>query len=193
MKHAAVPGLAIALACVFGSLDPGARAGEPEARVPFENAPDAELEAAILRATPEYTRATVDLDGRKARYVHGRVDLDGDGTDEVLVYLLGSVFCGTGGCDLVLLDDADHGHAPIQTFPISQLPVIVSPTRTAGWHDLVRLESGGGAEPAYVRHAFDGAKYVERERLPADVAPKGTWYLAGELTFEDGVILEPRD
>jgi hypothetical protein len=62
-----------------------------------------------------------------------------------------------------------------------------------GWNDIIRLESGGGAKATYVRHTFDGKRYVERERMPADPAPEGTKYLAGELSFDRGVPLELRN
>ena len=48
------------------------------------------------------------------------------------------------------------------------------------------------AKASYVRLSFDGKRYVERERMPADEAPEGKSYLAGELTFEKGIPLEPR-
>lgn len=62
-----------------------------------------------------------------------------------------------------------------------------------GWRDLIRLESGGGAKAWYVRHSFDGKRYLKRERMPADKAPEGKSYLAGELTFDQGIPLEPRN
>jgi len=128
----------------------------------------------------------------KARYVYGRVDLNGDGRDEVLVYLLGSVFCGTGGCNLLLFTRRPDGYSLVNEFPISRLPVIVSEQKTAGWSDLVRPESGGGVPASYVRHVFDGRRYVEKERTPGDRVPEGRGHLAGELTFDKGIPLEPK-
>ena len=83
------------------------------------------------------------------------------------------------------------GYSLVNEFSISRVPVIVSATKTAGWNDLFRPESGGGATLSYVRHAFDGQRYVARERTPADRPPEGRRYLAGELSFDKGIPLEP--
>jgi len=168
---------------------------DPTGDVPFETSPDTVLEAAILQASPSYTRASVDAARGigPGRYVYNRVDLNGDGRDEVLVYLLGSIFCGTGGCNLQLFTESEGGYALVNDFPISRTPVIVSETKTGGWSDLFRLESGGGQPASYVRHAFDGTRYVERDRLPADEAPAGRRCLAGDVTFDQGIPLEPAD
>ena len=174
--------------------DGGIYAWEPDTEEPFRTDPDAELEAAILRESPDYTREMVDIGGgTTARYIYGRVDLNADGRDEVLVYLLGSFFCGSGGCDLLLFTHGENGYSLVNTFPISRLPVIVSAERTESWNDLFRPESGGGAEPSYVKHSYDGERYVAQERLPADPAPEGKSYLAGKLAFQDGIPLEPPD
>ena len=175
--------------------DGGIYVWEPYGEEPFETKPDKDLEAAILRVSPDYTRKIVDIEGGtgRGRYVYGRVDLNGDGRDEVLVYLLGSIFCGTGGCNLLLFTQTQNGYSLINNFPISRLPVIVSTKRTKGWNDLIRLESGGGAKASCVRHTFDGKHYVKRERVPADKVPEGKSYLAGELTFDKGIPLDPRN
>jgi heat shock protein HslJ len=174
--------------------DGGIYAWEPLAtRVPFETKPDAELEATILRASPDYNRKSVEIGGGEARYLYSRVDLNGDGREEVFAYLLGSIFCGTGGCNLLVFTVGEGGYAMVNNFPISRLPVIVSIERTAGWKNLLRLEYGGGAKPSYVRHTFDGERYVEQDRLPADTSPEGTEVLAGEFTFQDGIPLKPHN
>jgi hypothetical protein len=87
---------------------------------------------------------------------------------------------------------AQSGYVLVNEFPMSRLPVLVSAEKTGRWNDLFRLESGGGAPASYVRHAFDGRRYVERGRTPADKAPEGRSYLAGKLTFAKGIPLEPR-
>ena len=172
--------------------DAGIYAWEPEAgEVALQTAPDPEIEAAVLQAAPDYAREMVEAGG-PARYIYSRFDLDGDGRDEVFAYPLGSPFCGSGGCDLLLFTPTDDGLSLVDRFSITRTPVIVSPDRTNGWHDLFRLESGGGAPASYVRHVFDGTHYAEKTRLPADPPPVGTKVLAGEFTFQDGIPLEPR-
>ncbi len=173
--------------------DGGIYAWEPD-EGHFLTEPDAALETAIRREFPDYRHEIIDIESSvgRARYVYGRIDLNEDGEDEVLVYLLGSIFCGTGGCNLLVFTHPADGYTLVNDFPISREPVIVSPRKTAGWHDLIRLESGGGAPASYVRHTFDGTKYVESERLPADEAPEGARVLTGGFTFEDGIPLEPR-
>jgi hypothetical protein len=94
---------------------------------------------------------------------------------------------------LLLLTPTDDGLALVNNFPITSTPVVVSAEKTEGWNDLFRLEQGGGAPASYVRHVFDGEAYAEKERRPAEPTPEGTAVLAGELTFEDGIPLEPRE
>jgi hypothetical protein len=174
--------------------DGGIYTWEPVDEAPFRTEPDPRIESAILAASPDYTREIVEIEGGTGpgRYLYGRVDLNGDGREEVLAYLLGSLFCGTGGCSLLLFTETEDGLSLVNEFPISRTPVVVSPRKTGGWHDLIRSESGGGAPPSFVRHTFDGEHYVEEERLPADPAPEGQKVLAGEFTFQDGIPLEPR-
>lgn len=174
--------------------DGGIYAWEPYvARVPFETEPNADLETAILEVSPDYNRKIVEIGGQEARYLYSGVDLNGDGRLEIFAYLLGSIFCGTGGCNLLIFTVGEGGYVLVNNFPISRVPVIVTAERTAGWNNLMRLESGGGAKASYVKHTFDGEKYVEQERLSADTPPEGTEVLWGEFTFHDGIPLEPRN
>ena len=174
--------------------DGGIFVWEPHDEVALATEPDARLEAAILAASPDYSASIVDAGGGsgRGRYVYARIDLDGDGRDEVFVYTLGSIFCGTGGCNLMLFAGGADGYRLIDKFSITRTPVIASKESTNGWRDLIRHEAGGGAPSSYVRHAFDGNRYVERERLSGDTVPAGTVVLSGDVTFENGIALEPR-
>jgi heat shock protein HslJ len=176
------------------TADGGIYAWEPVPALSFETEPDPAIEAAILKASPSYTRDVVEAGGAsgKGRYVYARVDLNGDGKDEVLVYTLGSVFCGTGGCNLLLFTPAPDVCRLVNDFPITQNPVVVSDQKTAGWNDLFRHEAGGGAPSSYVRYVFDGKRYVEKERTPGMQAPPGRRLFDEDLAFDKGIPLEPR-
>lgn len=173
--------------------DGGIYVWEPISEQSFQTKSDRAIEEAILQASPYYTRSGVDMEGGvgRGRYVYNRVDLNDDGQDEVLVYLLGSIFCGTGGCNLMLFKHETDGYVLVNDFPISRPPIIGSSEKTKGWHDLWRLESGGGVPSTYVRHVFDGKQYVEQERVPANEVPEGQTYLSNEITFDKGIPLEP--
>jgi heat shock protein HslJ len=173
--------------------DGGIVAWEPVPALSFETKPDPGIEAAILTASPSYTRDVVEAGGvvGRGRYVYARVDLNGDGKDEVLVYTLGSVFCGTGGCDLLLFTPSQGGYALVNDFPITRNTVVVSDHKTAGWSDLFRHEAGGGASSSYVRHVFDGKHYVEKERTKGKQAPPGRRVFDEDLAFDKGIPLEP--
>jgi hypothetical protein len=158
---------------------------------PSSPEPDPDLEASILSAEPDYTREVVAIDGRGARYAYARLDLNGDERGEILVYLMGSIFCGSGGCNLLLFTDTGEGYDLVDRFPITRLPVIVSAETAGGWNVIVRRESGGGAPPSWVEHAFDGETYAEAARRPGDASPEGRRLLEG-ASYETGIPLTPR-
>lgn len=179
--------------------DAGIYAWEPASApaagdVMFDRTPNPALEDAIREAAPDYNAEIVEIGGgAQARYLHASLDLNDDGIEETFAYLLGPIFCGTGGCDLMLFARDGEGYRLINNFPISRLPVVAAATRTQGWNDLFRPESGGGAGPSLVRHVFDGKRYVEAERLPPEPPPPGTAVLAGDFTFDSGIPLAPAD
>lgn len=166
----------------------------PESLVPSPPESDHAVEAAILEASPDYTREMIEAGGgQKARYLYARDDLNDDGQDEVIVYMLGSIFCGTGGCNLLILTGSEDGYQVVNNFPTSRVPLLATRETSHGWQDLVREVSGGGVPTEYVRYTFDGDRYVEVERLSAAEVPAGEAYLSDDFTFESGLILEPLD
>lgn len=163
----------------------------PESLVQPVPQSDPAIETAIRAASPDYTRELIEVGGgQKARYLYARVDLNDDDIEEVIVYLLGSFFCGTGGCNLLILSEAEEGYRVVNSFPTSDLPLVAVRERSNGWNSLVLKVSGGGAPTEYVLHTFDGEKYNEKERLSAAMAPEGEAYLADDFAFEDGIVLE---
>ncbi|WP_216920812.1 META domain-containing protein [Synechococcus sp. CCAP 1479/9] len=161
----------------------------------YSNRPDPALETAIMAASPDLRRPLGSAAGGMGRvsYVYGRTDLDGDGRQDVLVYLMGPYVCGTGGCTLQVFRQEARGYRLITSFPTSRLPVIVPEARRNRWRDLWRLQSGGGAPATWVREVFDGRGYRSKERIPAaGRQPAGTAVLSGVPSLADGAPLAPR-
>ncbi len=161
----------------------------------YSNRPDPALETAILAASPDLRRPLGSSAGGMGRvsYVYGRTDLDGDGRQDVLVYLMGPYVCGTGGCTLQVFRQEARGYRLVTSFPTSRLPVIASEARRNRWRDLWRLQSGGGAPATWVREVFDGRGYRSKERIPAaGRQPAGTAVLSGVPSLADGAPLPPR-
>jgi hypothetical protein len=68
-------------------------------RVHSETARDPRLEEAISSALNEGGTSSNDPGAHEEiRYYYNKVDLNGDGKPEVLVFLFGKEMCGTGGC-----------------------------------------------------------------------------------------------
>lgn len=183
--------LAITFVAALYASGPGLSSAD-EIESSLESVADPAIEQAILEQHPDYTMETVEIMAQKARYLYGRFDLDDDGRKEVMVYLLGRYFCGTGGCTLLILQQSDSGWRLVNSFPTSRVPVVVRHARSNGWRDLVRLTAGGGADPAGHLLQFDGERYVEIGVVATEAPFEGSTVLAGEIGFDLGIPLEPR-
>ncbi|MEO1003918.1 MAG: hypothetical protein AAFX65_12520 [Cyanobacteria bacterium J06638_7] len=189
--------LSVPLVCSLARPAP-VRAQSPPlhdpARRPVElGSADPALERAILRSVPGYRPQLVGEDpARWARYARAAADLNGDGSDEVLVYLMGSIFCGTGGCSLQIYRSSAEGYVLVSDLPTSRLPVVVADSGSNGWKDLWILKSGGGMPATYVRLVFNGEAYGEGERIAAAQGqPPGSALFSPTPSFQDGLPLPP--
>ena len=110
----------------------------------------------------------------------GRVDLDGDGVDEVLAYVAGPTRCGTGGCNLLVLKDDGNSFTKIGDISVTQLPLGVLETSTNGMRDLWVTVYGGGMPQALMKIPFDGSAYAGNATVaPAtQIAKPGTEVIA---------------
>jgi hypothetical protein len=92
----------------------------------------------------------------------GWKDLNGDGRDEAVVYVSGGSQSGSGGCDLLVLEQVGRSFRIRGDISISRLPVSVLQEKSRGWRSLTVLVAGGGISPGYrAVLPFDGAKYPD--------------------------------
>ncbi|MBS7670429.1 hypothetical protein [Croceicoccus gelatinilyticus] len=103
-------------------------------------------------------------------------DLNGDGEDEAIVYLGGPYFCGTGGCNLLVLTPAGPMWRKVGDVSVSRTPVSVLETSTSGWRDLTVAVSGGGGSSGTMILKFDGENYPSN----ASTAPEAPADAKGE-------------
>jgi len=104
------------------------------------------------------------------RYSSAFVDLRDDGMQEVIVYLTGAWWCGSGGCSTLVLAPDGSSYKVITKITITRLPIRVLKAKSNGWHDLgvmVRVWYGEG--DVYAREAelsFDGRSYPSNPSIP---------------------------
>ncbi|MBP7370200.1 MAG: hypothetical protein KA902_02055 [Arenimonas sp.] len=153
---------------------------------------DAELEAAIRATAPDYTIEVVSEPVMKSRYTVVRTDLNGDGKNEVFVYLMGGFFCGSGGCNLLVFSQGMDGYSLLANISTSDPPIIVADTQSNGYSDFWRMQSVGAGSSEYVQHIYQDGKYIEKSRMPASNSPMGKKILPADTDFASGIELEPR-
>jgi hypothetical protein len=132
---------------------------QPSQVVPLSPAAEEQLRG-FLRT---YLGAQAD---RTARYSAGLIDLNGDGTPEVMVHITGQSLCGTGGCLTLVLSSS---YQVIGRITISRPPILVFRRKSKGWRDIGVWVEGGGIEPGHFSElSFDGKSYPNNPSvLPA--------------------------
>lgn len=118
------------------------------------------------------------------RYAKAEVDLDGDGAPEILVYVGGSMMCGSGGCNLVVLKREGTGFRQVGDLSVVQLPVGVLDSKTHGWRDLAVSVSGGGMTAGIMKVPFDGKSYADNPTVSPAV-PVST---IGKVVIPDAAL-----
>lgn len=94
------------------------------------------------------------------RFSYALVDLNGDGQKEAIVHLVGGGWCGTGGCNTLILKRAGESYIKVCGILRTRPPIKVLAVRTKGWHSLSVYVPGSAYEPGYQAELrFDGARY----------------------------------
>ena len=168
MKHAsflvtAALSCALLTACGSGDNADIAMATEAAGLPPVKQDPIANKRHAQAVANMLITE-----DGDNAQsntVIAATADLDGDGAEEILAYVMGPSYCGTGGCQLRIFkfeEIANNGIAfqPIAKMTVANLPIGMMESKTNGYFDLAVTVRGGGGSSGVAKVPFDGANYA---------------------------------
>lgn len=116
------------------------------------------------------------IDSFSRRFIFFQHDLNGDNKQEIFVGFTGPYFCGSGGCNILLLD---HQGNKISSFTVADVPVVIDTERTKGYSNLF-IQSGGKWHVL----KFDGRKYPSNvsvqpvlKMVPGDGLPRALDYL----------------
>ena len=86
---------------------------------------------------------------------HALTDLNADGRADAIVLLLGSNWCGCGGCNMLVFRGTKDGFTFVSASIITSEPIRVSPENTQGWKTLIVYSKGRGD----VLMRFNGTHY----------------------------------
>jgi hypothetical protein len=88
------------------------------------------------------------------------IPAQGSGPEDIVAYVRGRHYCGSGGCRLLVLTPKGSPFNVLGETMIVQLPVEYLGTRTHRHADLAVFVAGGGILPGYfAKLVFDGYRY----------------------------------
>ncbi|HPT29127.1 MAG TPA: hypothetical protein PLZ95_22100, partial [Bryobacteraceae bacterium] len=152
-------------------LASSSHAGPPAQSVATSSASAQNLKEFLRRYAEE---SNVD-DDKTTRYASAFVDLNGDGQNEVVVFMIGGRWCGTGGCPTLILTPDGSSYRVVAEIFLTQTPIRVFNESWNGWRSIGVWVQGGAMQRGFeALLCFDGTTYPEDPFvLPARHARKG--------------------
>ncbi len=124
-------------------------------------------EDSLKRFLQDYVGTPSSADNKTTLYFSAFVDLKDDGTQEVIVYLTGDGWCGSGGCTMLILAPKNSSYRVVTKIRITRPPIRILTTKMNGWHDVAVRVQGGGIMRAYeAKLSFDGRTYPSNPSSP---------------------------
>jgi hypothetical protein len=101
------------------------------------------------------------------RFISAIIQSDGTAKEEVVVYIYGQSWCGSGGCRLWILEPGGATFKIIGQMTIVRPPIRVLRTKSHGHYDIGVWVQGGGIQPGYeALMRFDGKSYPNNPSVP---------------------------
>ena len=117
--------------------------------------------------------AAGDADPGETELALGFYDLDGDGEEEAVALLSGPYWCGSGGCDALVLRRNGGSYDVLMEASVSRAPIGVLGASTNGFRDLYIHVGGGGLPFGAVAMRFDGRRYPDNPTVDGVALPEG--------------------
>ncbi len=137
----------------------------------------------FLRMYLKAPKSGVDI---STRYSFATVDLGDSRAKQVVVYVTGRWWCGSGGCLVLVLEPEDAMFKVLGRLTIARPPVRVLQHKTMGWHDLSVWMQGGGIQPGhYGVFAFDGKRYQNNPSVASEPSSES----GNPLPLGEGTLL----
>lgn len=97
-----------------------------------------------------------------------------DGGHDIAVYISGRSWCGSGGCELMILEPDGTSFRILGDLAITNLPIRQLKTSSHGHPDIGVVVRGGGIRPGYEACLhFDGKTYPNNPTVPPAEPIKG--------------------
>lgn len=131
----------------------------------------------------DYLAVSRSDDREPTRYSSAFVDLRDDGTQEIIVYVTGDFFCGSGGCTTLILAPKDSSYRVVTKMSTTRSPIRVLETKSNGWHDISIMKrvwyGEGNIYAQEEKLSFNGKYYrtsAQRsvEKIPGEVVIPAT-------------------
>lgn len=104
---------------------------------------------------------------KATHYIAAFHDLNDDGKLEAIVYLTDSKWCGSGGCNTLILTQDRNSWRIITKITITRPPILVLPAISHGWHNIGVWVQGGSIKTGYEAELiFDGTTYPKNPTVP---------------------------
>ena len=141
----------------------------------------------IIKNYLEYSSYFGDL-----RYLYNYIDLNDDGREEILVYLLGDYVSGTGGSTMIIINS--ESMEIMEEFTLINNPIMISAEKTEGFKNIIVPVYGGGEKLHFVQLKYDGKNYESNpsvvEEYYKDRKFKGEILIGNEILPKTGIYIE---
>jgi hypothetical protein len=129
-------------------------------------------------------------DDKSTRYLAAFRDLNDDGNPEAIVYLISQQWCGSGGCNLYILQKSGKSWKIVTSTTITNPPIRILDRKLNGWHSLGVWIQGGGIQPGYEAELrFNGKTYPRNPSVPP--ARRAAKNIKGEVLIDSNQQPKP--